>query len=181
MQTTAGPIAAERTTDAAAAAWCRALLALRSFVGVVYFTNGLAKLAGFSHFSIGPWSQYLINQDGARTILASNVHNAQAGIGVFRDLANNVVLPNWNVIGWVVTAGELAVGVGLMLGILGRVAALAGFVMAFLLFIWALGAGGWTYDYLFEPVLLAILALTPGLPGLDSLIARRRANAAPPP
>jgi thiosulfate dehydrogenase [quinone] large subunit len=163
-------------------AWSRALVALRSFMGIVYFTNGLAKLAGFSHFSIGPWSQYLINRDDARGILASNVHNAQFGIGVFRDFATSVVLPNWDVIGWVVTAGELAVGLGLLLGIFGRVAALGGFAMAFLLFIWALGSGVWTYDYLFEPVLLAILVFTPGLPGLDSLMSRRRkaAPAAPP-
>lgn len=160
-------------------AWGWALVTLRSFMGVVYFTNGLAKLAGFSHFSIGPWSQYLINRDDAHGILASNVHNAQFGIGIFRDFATSVVLPNWGVIGWVVTAGELAVGLGLMLGILGRVAALGGFAMAFLLFIWAFGAGGWTYDYLFEPVLLAILVFTPGLPGLDSLIPRRRTTAAP--
>lgn len=160
--------------------WRWALVALRSFVGIVYFTNGLAKLIGFSHFSIGPWAQYLIDRGGAHGILAANVSNMHTGIGVFRDFATNVVLPNWNVIGWVVTAGELAVGVGLMLGILGRAAALGGFFMAFLLFIWALGAGGWTYDYLFEPVLLAILVFTPKLPGLDGLVWQRLGQASPP-
>lgn len=160
--------------------WRWALVALRSFVGVVYFTNGLAKLIGFSHFSIGPWTQYLIDRDDARGILAANVSNMHAGIGVFRDLATNVVLPNWNVFGWVVTAGELTVGIGLMLGILGRLAALGGFLMAFLLFMWALGAGGWTYDYLFEPVLLAILVFTPTLPGLDTLVWQRLRPVSPP-
>lgn len=159
--------------------WRWALVALRSFVGIVYFTNGLAKLLSFSHFSIGPWTQYLINREGAREILASNVHNVNAGIGIFRDFANNVVLPHWNVIGWVVTAGELAVGLGLMFGVLARVAALGGFAMAFPLLIWAFGAGGWTYDYLFEPVLLAILVFTPSLPGLDSLALRLLRSASP--
>lgn len=159
--------------------WRWSLVTVRSFLGIVYLTNGLAKLFGFSHFSIGPWTQYLINQDGARSILASNVHNTQFGIGIFRDFANNVVLPNWGAIGWIVTTGELAVGLGLLLGILPRIAALGGFVMSFLLFIWALGAGGWTYDYLFEPVLLGILVFPQGLPGLDSVLRERfRARAA---
>ena len=161
-------------------AWRWSLVAVRSFLGVVYLTNGLAKLIGFSHFSIGPWAQYLIDRAGARGILAANVANPHLGIGPFRGFATVVLLPNWGVIGWVVTAGELAVGLGLLLGILGRLAALGGFLMAFLLFIWAFGAGGWTYDYLYEPVLLAILALTPGLPGLDSVIARRRLAAGSP-
>ena len=163
-----------------ALSWRDALVVLRSFVGIVYFTNGLAKLIGFSHFSIGPWAQYLINRSDAQSILASNVHNSALGIGPFRDLASNVLLPHWDVIGWLLTVGELAVGLGLMLGVFGRLAALGGFAMAFLLFIWSFGAGGWTYDYLFEPVLLAILAFTPGLPGLDSLLRRRHAAPAPP-
>lgn len=163
-----------------ALSWRAALVALRSFVGIVYLTNGLAKLIGFSHFSVGPWSQYLINRSDAQGILASNVHNPGLGIGPFRDLANNLVLAHWDVFGWLVTAGELTVGLALILGVFGRLAALGGFAMAFLLFIWSFAAGGWTYDYLFEPVLLAILMFTPGLPGLGSVLQQRRIAPAPP-
>lgn len=160
--------------------WGRALVALRTFMGVVYLSNGASKLFGFSGFSIGPWRQFLIDRDGARAILASNVHNPASGLGVARDLANNFILPNWGWMQWLVTFGEVAVGLGLLLGILGRISAVGGFLMAFPLFIFALGAGGWTYDYLFEPVLLAILMLTPGLPGMDEVLLRRLRRGAPP-
>jgi len=153
--------------------WGRALLALRSFLGVVYLTNGAAKLFGFSSFSIGPWRQYLIDRDGARSILASNVRNPNHGIGIARDLANNLILANWSWLQWLLTAAEIGVGLGLLLGFLGRIAALFGFLLAFPLFIFALGTGAWTYDYLFEPVLLAILALTANLPGIDGWMRRR--------
>ncbi len=151
-------------------------------LGIVYLTNGLAKLIGFSHFTIGPWTQYLIDRPGAKGSLAFDVHNASYGIPLARDFALNFVLPHWDVLSWIVTAGELGVGIGLLFGIFGRLAALGGFLMASMLFIWDLGAGGWTFDYLFDPVLLGILMLTPALPGLDSVrhLRRRRAAEVPP-
>lgn len=163
-----------------AARWQRSLVAVRTFLGIVYLSNGLAKLFGFSSFSIGPWNQYLFNRAGARSVLASNVHNG--GIGPLRDFATGFVLPHWHVLSWVVTAGELAVGIGLLLGLLGRLAATGGLAMSLLLFLWSLGVGAWTYDYLFEPVLLAVLALTPGLPGVGPRLLARwfpRAELAP--
>lgn len=164
-----------------AARWQWSLVAVRSFLGIVYFSNGLAKLFDFSTFSLGPWSQYLINRGGAYNIVAANVHNG--GIGQLRDFATGFVLPHWNVLGWVLNGGELAVGLGLMLGVLGRVAALGGLAMSLLLFLWSVGAGAWTYDFMFEPILLAILALTPRLPGVDSLLLkplRRKRPVIPP-
>jgi thiosulfate dehydrogenase [quinone] large subunit len=160
-----------------AVTWRSALVAVRTFLGLVYFTDGLSKLFGFDHFTLGPWSQYLITQSGAKAALAYDIRNA--GIPIANDFARNFVLPNWGVIGWIVTAGELAVGLGLLLGLLGRTAALGGFLMAFMLFIWDLGAGGWTWDYLYDPVLLGILMLTPGLPGLDQVLRPRRHASLP--
>ncbi len=159
------------------ASWRWALVALRTFLGVIYFTDGLAKLLSFSHFTIGPWTQYLIDRPGARGILSSNIHNANYGIPIAKDFARDFVLPHWDVIGWVVTAGELGVGVALLVGIFGRLGAFAGFLMASAEFIWDLGAGGWTYDYLYDVVLLAILMLTPGLPGLGGVVPFRRRPA----
>ncbi len=156
--------------------WSTALVVLRAFFGIVYFTDGLAKLIGFSGFAIGPWAQYLINRPGAKGVLAYLVHNPHYGIPLARDFAHNFVLPNWDVIGWVVTAGELGVGIALLLGIFGRLGAFAGFLMALMLFIWDLGAGGWTWEYLYDVVLLGILMLTPNLPGLDRFMPRSRAN-----
>jgi uncharacterized membrane protein YphA (DoxX/SURF4 family) len=157
--------------------WTSALVAVRTFLGLVYFTDGLSKLCGFDHFTLGPWSQYLINQSGAKAALAYDIRNP--GISIANDFARSFILPNWGAIGWIVTVGELAVGVGLLLGILGRLAALGGFLMAFMLFIWDLGAGGWTWDYLYDPVLLGILMLTPGLPGLEHVMRLRRHASLP--
>ena len=61
-----------------AARWRWSLVAVRSFVGVVYLSNGLAKLFDFSNFNLGPWSQYLINRGGAYNVIASN-HAGRAG------------------------------------------------------------------------------------------------------
>lgn len=155
--------------------WSTALVALRAFLGLVYFTDGLAKLIGFSGFAIGPWSQYLINRPGSKGVLTYLVHNPHYGIPLARDFAQKFVLPNWDVIGWVVTAGELGVGIALLLGIFSRLGAFAGFLMALMLFIWNLGAGGWTWEYLYDVVLLGILMLTPNLPGLDRFMPWSRA------
>ncbi len=159
--------------------WRWALVALRTFMGIVYFTNGLAKLFNLGHFNIGPWSQFLINRDQARGILTGEVRNPDFGISILRDFAHNFVLPNWDVLGWVVTAGELSVGLGLLLGVYARAAAVGGFLMAFLLFLWDLGGGGWTFDYLYDVVLLGILVLPPKLPGLDSLVRQRFSARSP--
>jgi len=57
----------------------RALVTLRSFLGVVYLSNGAAKLFEFSGFSIGPWRQFLIDRNGARRILSSGPTRRQMG------------------------------------------------------------------------------------------------------
>lgn len=64
--------------------WGRVLLILRSFLGIVYLSNEAAQLFGFSEFSIGPWRQFLIDRSGVRSILASNVHSSDHGLGVAR-------------------------------------------------------------------------------------------------
>lgn len=48
------------------------LVALRSFLGIVYLTNGLAKVFSFHSVTIGPWKSYLIDRSDALGILRSN-------------------------------------------------------------------------------------------------------------
>ncbi len=142
-----------------------ALLVIRTFLGVVYLSNGLAKLFGFHTVTIGPWKTYLINRADALGIQTANSRSAP---GFLHDLGN-VVISNWAVLQWLLTLGELAVGIGLLLGLLSRVSALGGLLIALAPFVFSLGnTGTWTYDYLFEPVTLLALALIPSLPGLDS-------------
>lgn len=150
------------------------LVWIRTFVGIVYLTNALAKVFGVRSLTLGPWKSYLINRDVALGIQKSNTGSAP---GFLHDLGN-LVVNNWDVMQWLLTAGELAVGVGLVLGLLGRLSAIVGFLLAFSTFLFAMGSGGWTYDYLFEPVLLAILVFAEPLPGLDSRMPWARSAVA---
>lgn len=151
-----------------------ALVALRTFLGIVYLTNGLAKLFSFKNVTLGPWKSYLIDRDSALSIQTSNSKTAP---GFLHDLGN-VVVQHWDVMQWLLTAGELAVGIGLLIGFLGRLSAIAGFLLAATTFVFAMGSGTWTYDYLFEPVILAILVVAAPLPGVDSRLSWAGARAA---
>lgn len=141
-----------------------ALVLVRTFVGIVYLTNGLAKLFGFHTVTLGPWKTFLINRGDAFGIQTGNTASSP---GFLQDIGM-LVVSNWAVFQWLLTLGELAVGLGLLLGLLGRLTASAGFLLAFSTFIFTLGAETWTYDYLFEPAILLALAMAPPLPGLDS-------------
>jgi thiosulfate dehydrogenase [quinone] large subunit len=149
-----------------------ALLVVRTFLGLVYLSNGLAKLFNFHDVIIGVWRTFLINRDDALNIQTGNTSSSP---GFVHDLGM-LIIANWGVFQWLLTLGELAVGFGLLFGVLGRLTAIGGFLLAFATFIFTLGAGTWTFDYLFEPVLFVALLISPPLPGLDSRLpwARRR-------
>lgn len=139
------------------------LVVLRGFFGVVYLANGLAKLTGISSLTIGPWRTFLINLPATQGILN---HDAKSSISVYHDFAFNVVLPNFGVFGPMITVAEIAVGLGLLTGVLGRLAALGGTLLALNVAVAAIGAGEWTFEYLIEIVPLACLVALriPGLP-----------------
>ena len=147
-----------------ASGYVTALLVVRTFLGLVYLTNGLAKLFGFHDVTILLWHTFLINRDDAFNIQMGNTSSSP---GFLHDLGT-IILANWVIFQWLLTAGELAVGLGLVLGILGKLTATGGFLLAFMTFIFTLGAGTWTFDYLFEPALFVALIISPPLPGLDS-------------
>jgi uncharacterized membrane protein YphA (DoxX/SURF4 family) len=99
------------------------MMILRVGFGLVYFTNGLAKLPGFSN-KIAPFKGFLIDRDGARSILESD--SSGHPIGLYRDFVENVILANWGFFGTLVTVTELFIGICLILGILTPIAALIG-------------------------------------------------------
>jgi len=121
---------------------------------------------------IGPWKSFLLNRDDAFDIQTGNTSSSP---GVLKDLGT-LVLNSWAVFQWLLTLGEIAVGLGLLLGLLSRLTAIAGFLLAFSTFMFTFGAETWTFDYLFEPAIFVALLLAPALPGLDSRLAwgRRR-------
>ncbi len=142
-----------------------ALLVLRGFFGVVYLANGLAKLTGVGSVTIGPWRTFLINLGTTQGILS---HNAKSSIGLYHDFAVNVVLPHFNLFGPMITLAEIAVGLGLLTGVFGRLAALGGTLLALNVAVSAIGAGEWTFEYLIEIIPLACLVVLriPVLPAI---------------
>lgn len=57
-----------------ASALGRGLAALRMFVGIILFANGLAKVTGKTQYALGWYRGNLIGRDGARSILEFEVN-----------------------------------------------------------------------------------------------------------
>lgn len=152
-----------------------ALGGLRIFFGIVYLANGLAKITGTSGVDLGPWRSFLINAGISESILR---HDVASSVRPYHDLAVNVLLPHYRLAGTLLTAAEIAVGLGLITGVLGRVAALGGALLTLNVQIAALGDGEWTFEYLVELVPLLYLAAVPSghlrvlerLPGLHRVL-----------
>jgi len=160
----------DRASDLARAQ--SALLVLRTFLGVVFFTNGLAKVFGFHTVTIGPWKTVLLNRGDALGIQSGNTASAP---GFLHELGM-LVVTYWDVFQWLLTFAELAIGIGLILGFLSLIALVGGLLVTLTNFAFSLGAEVWAFDYLIEPVLFVVLLIAPALPGLDSRLpwGRRR-------
>lgn len=146
-----------------------AIAVLRISFGLVYLTNGLAKLVpGIAHL---PGGYFLIDGDGARSILAHNA--ARHPVAPYHDLVFSVLLPNWSVVGPLVGVAETTAGLLLVLGL----ASWAGALLAALLALhvqFSDASGPWLFEYAVEWVpLLCLVFMRSGVRwGLDGRIAR---------
>jgi uncharacterized membrane protein YphA (DoxX/SURF4 family) len=142
----------------------RGLAAFRIFFGLILLSNGLAKLLSFRTIEIGPYSSTLIDRPEARQILDFEV-NRRGGDGTevpgLKDLVNDVLLPNWDVFQWLVTALEVGAGAALVLGIASRGAALLALGQQLFLQLVYLSSARWMWEQPHEWVPLLILALVP--------------------
>ena len=137
----------------------KGLAALRIFFGLILFTNGLAKLFSFRNIEIGPYRSFLINRDEARSILEGEAGKTELpGIPA---LVDDVILPNWDLFQWVVTAVELGVGALLIVGLATRGAALVGLGQQLFLQLMYFSSNPWTWEQPHEWVPLLILVLVP--------------------
>ncbi len=166
------------TTNPMPAGYTRSLVTLRTFLGIVYLTNGLAKVFDFHSVTIFFWKFYLIDRADALGIQKANT---AASPGFIHDIGK-VVVDNWDVFQWLLTVGEVGVGIALILGLFSRLTALGGLGLALAPFIFTFGSHLWAYDYLFEPILFIVLLLAGVLPRLDSVMpnAGRRQPAGQP-
>ena len=168
---TTGPatIAASPTTLA------RGFAALRIFFGVIYLSNGLAKLFDVGAYDLGfatfgllwlPQARFIAESAAAGTFLTP--------LGtVFRD----VVIPQWGAFGVFLTVVEIAAGLALLFGVLSRAAAVGTLLLIGPIWLMYLTSDAtqylWTYPVDLVPLLLLVLVPAGRTWGFDGRLAAR--------
>ena len=154
----------------------KGLATLRIFMGVVLFANGVAKLFEFRRIEVGPYVANLIDRGSARAILENGLpggrYESLPGLRPVMQL----MVDNWGLVGWALTATELVVGGLLIVGALTRLVALIGLGQALFLALVFATRNRWAFEAPHEYVPLIILALVPSgrVWGLDGRLLRRR-------
>lgn len=150
----------------------RGMVLLRIYVGLVFLSNGLAKLLGFSSLTVGTvFSGGLINSESAQRILQ---HASTATfIPPLGQLAGWIANDAYGVFGPLLTIAELALGLGMLAGVLVRWAAIGGLIL--IVPIWVMGwpTHSYLWDYPADLVPLLIFAIAP-VPGRAWLWLLRR-------
>lgn len=145
--------------------------------GTIWLANGLAKVFDIHRVEIAPYLANLINRDDARFILDIEVNrNAKHQLPLVGRIANDLVLPNWDLFSWLLTAVEITAGLLLVLGLASRLGALLALGPASYLFLVYFANNRWMFEQPHEVVPLIILALIPSGRwwGLDRRVGRRR-------
>lgn len=162
----------------------KGLAALRIFIGSILLANGLAKLAGITTITVGPYQANLIDRGAMRFILRfEGLENpANGGPGSEVPGVKPVVrflLDNFDVVQWIVTATELGVGLLLVLGLASRGAAVLALAQQSLLAVLYASSNRWIFEQPHEYVPLVILALVPAgrVWGLDGRLPWRPARS----
>lgn len=167
-------IAARTPTPDDSRLMSRAFAALRIFTGLVWLSNALAKVANIGVFDWGFLSFNLITTPVARAI-ATNAA-AKTPIAPLGAFYRDVVLTRWGFFGPFLTVVELAIGLGLILGVVTRLAALGGLglLVPIWVMLWPTGDYLWTYpaEDLFPLILLVIVPAGRHV-GLNRLLAPR--------
>lgn len=158
----------------------RLFTVLRIFTGLVFLTNGLVKLIGKSSFDLGFFSFNLIGRSTAESILTGAAH--QTYIRPLGGFYEQVVLPHWGVWGVFLTLAELAIGVGLVLGIASRLSAVGGLLLIAPIWVMLWHTNHYLWEYPAEDLFpLVLLAIAPAgrHRGFDATLATRFGNRWP--
>jgi len=156
-------------------ALARGFAALRIFFGLIWFTNGLAKLTGVGAYDLGVLSFGLINVGAAEAIAASA--SRDTSFGLLGSFYQGVVLPNFGVFGAFLTVAELAAGLALLFGVLTRAAALGTLLLIGPIWVMILFSDAtqylWTYPVDLVPLLLLAIVPAGRYAGFDGRLAAR--------
>ena len=138
----------------------RGMVLLRIYVGLVFLSNGLAKLLGFSSISIGTvFSGGLINSESAQRILQ---HASRATfIPPLRAAPAWIANDAYGVFGPLLMIAELALGLGMLTGVLVRWAAIGGLVLMVPIWVMIWPTHDYLWDYPADLVPLLIFAIAP--------------------
>jgi uncharacterized membrane protein YphA (DoxX/SURF4 family) len=169
-----------RTPEVGAAAsgthrvMARAFAALRIFIGLVWLSNALAKVFEVGFYDWGFLSFNLVTRATAQAIVTDASSKTYiAPLGAFY---REVVLPNWGFFGAFLTVAELAIGLGLILGVATRLAAVGGLLLLTPIWVMLWPTGGYLWEYPAEDLFpLVLLAIVPAgrVFGFDGALAAR--------
>jgi thiosulfate dehydrogenase (quinone) large subunit len=148
--------------------------ALRIFFGLVWLSNGLAKIFLNQNNSLdwGFISFNLVNQPAARGILDGASKGTWQPL---RWLYQDFVLANWDFFAWFLTVAELATGLSLLLGIAARLGATVGLLLVgpIWIMLWHTNLYLWEYPNELFPVLLLAIVPAGRVFGQDRKLAPR--------
>jgi len=163
------------TTAASHLVLARGFAVLRIFFGLIYLSNGLAKLVGVGAYDLGFATFGLLWLPQARFI--ADAASTDTFIGPLAAMFQNVVLPNWGAFGVFLTVVEIAAGLALLLGVLTRAAAVGTLLLIGPIWLMYLFSGAtqylWTYPVDLIPLLLLAIVPAGRTWGLDGRLAAR--------
>ncbi len=152
----------------------RLFTALRIFTGLVWLSNGLAKVLNKSGYDLGFFSFNLVSRNTAKSILIDAAgHTYVHPLGYFYEHA---VLPHWGIWSIFLTVAELGVGIGLIFGIASRLAAVGGLLLIGPVWVMLWHRNHYLWEYPAEDLFpLILLAIAPAgrYRGLDNKLAER--------
>ena len=143
------------------------LLPLRLFLGITFLYAGIQKLTDPQFFN--PSATGFIGRQIMAFAQGSPIHN----------ILLHLALPHAVIFGALIALGEIAIGIGTLLGFLFRPAAFFGMLLSLLFF---LSASWHVYPYFYGADIVFFFAWTPlllagplgsGLPSIDAVLVRR--------
>ena len=153
----------------------RGFAALRIFFGLIWLSNGIAKLIGVGSYDLGvvsfgllwlPQAQFIAGDAAGGTTLAP------LG-GLYQD----IVLANFGFFGAFLTIAELAAGLALLFGVLTRAAAVGTLLLITPIWLMYLVSDAtqylWTYPVDLLPLLLLAIVPSGRTAGFDGRLAAR--------
>lgn len=153
----------------------RGFAVLRIFFGLIWLTNGIAKLIDRGAYDLGIATFGLLWLPQARFI--ADDASAATFIVPLRAMFQDVVLPNWGAFGAFLTVAEIAAGLGLLFGALTRAAALGTLLLIAPIWLMYLASDAtqylWTYPVDLLPLLLLAIVPAGRTWGLDGRLAAR--------